>query len=149
MKKIILSFFLFLPLYAGAQSLVSTVSGENNGVIWSVGEVLVATLADAGQTTFVTQGFLQPDQLHPVAIAAPAAEIANLYVYPNPVQDKLFVRTQAGSGDWKLYDATGKILNTGQCSGEEQSIDFSCYSPGYYILRTVTQEGTQSMKIVK
>jgi hypothetical protein len=149
MKKIIILLFLLLPFYIHAQELVTTAGGEGGGVIWSVGEAVTATITNAGESFSLTQGFLQPEHTSPTAINLPRHDYLQLQVYPNPVTDRLFIQVEEALHSWKIHDSTGRTLSAGQFSGREQSIDFSNYRPGYYILTVASPEGIQSIKIIK
>ncbi|MDR0413062.1 MAG: T9SS type A sorting domain-containing protein [Dysgonamonadaceae bacterium] len=142
MKKIILSICLAVPCLAHAQEVVTTTGGTGAGVIWSVGEVLTATVADAGEPYILTQGFLQPGQLPLSALVYPAQETAPLSAYPNPVTDELSL---SASGNWKLYDAAGTLLATGQGA----TVPFGTRAQGYYLLTLVSGDKIQSIKIIK
>ncbi|MDR0682989.1 MAG: T9SS type A sorting domain-containing protein [Dysgonamonadaceae bacterium] len=150
MKKIIL-LFIIVPFYANAQELITTTGGAEGGVTWSVGEVITATITDVGKTCFLTQGFLQPEHLVSSAIFYPLHDDTPLSVYPNPVTDKLYIRLKNASCDsWKIYDSVGRMLDVGEFSGQEYTIDFSGYTSGYYILVAVSSgERIQSFKIIK
>jgi hypothetical protein len=149
MKKLITLYLLLFPVLAGAQELVTTAGGEGNGVFWSVGEILTLPVTDAGTTYSVTPGFLQPDYIRYTAIDNPANEQASLFVYPNPVKDKLHIRGKAESVTWKLFDSTGRTWGAGTFSGTEQTVDFNAYPAGYYLLQVTSPEGTQLFKLVK
>jgi hypothetical protein len=150
MKKLFLSIIFFLPLYASAQELITTVGGAGNTVVWSIGGILTFALTDAGQTASVTPGLLQPEHLFPAtAIASPSTEAVELYAYPNPVRDELHIRLQTVSASWKLFDSVGRTVHAGEYSDSEQVISFRNYPSGCYILRATSPEGTQSIKIIK
>jgi hypothetical protein len=150
MKKVILLLFLIASFHANAQELITTTGGAGEGTVWAVGEVATATITDAGKTGFLTQGLLQSEHLLVSAILYPLQNDAQLSAYPNPVTDKLHIRLKNASCDsWKIYDFTGRVLNAGQFSGQEYTIDFSGYTSGYYFLVVVAGERIQSIKVIK
>jgi hypothetical protein len=150
MKNVILSLFLLTPFCTNAQELITTTGGAGSGVLWTIGDVVTATITDSGKTGFLTQGFLQPEHLSPTAIEYPRKDDSPLSAYPNPVTDQLYIRPVSASGcSWKIYDSTGRILDSGQFSGQESAIDFGNYAAGYYILVAVSEERTQTIKIIK
>ena len=74
--------------------------------------------------------------------------IADFHVYPNPVQDELFVNSKGNSIDGiTVYSLTGQqlIYRTGQTN----SIDVSSLSDGIYFLEIVSEGKKQVQKFVK
>jgi hypothetical protein len=83
----------------------------------------------------------------------PAAGGPATGVYPNPVQNKLWVRLPAGQVDATvILDATGRVLLRGghQRVGENQlQLDVSALRPGLYFLRVQSGAGNQRFRFVK
>lgn len=59
----------------------------------------------------------------------------SLFLFPNPVCDFVAVRG-AGPGQWKIFDAAGKIRDEGSTPSAEFSINTNVLPPGVYTLRT-------------
>ncbi len=59
----------------------------------------------------------------------------SLFLFPNPVCDFVAVRG-AGPGQWKIFDAAGKICDEGSTPSAEFSININVLPPGVYTLRT-------------
>jgi len=75
--------------------------------------------------------------------------LKDIRVYPNPVNEQLFVHVPGESFTYVLADATGKQLSAGAAYGDEV-IDFSGQRAGFYFLQVRHESGeTALMKIVK
>lgn len=70
----------------------------------------------------------------------------NLQVYPNPVSDKLYIRTTGKIIKTDIYSVDGKLLKS--VSGASE-IDFSNLAKGLYLLKIQTEKGVTVKKIVK
>lgn len=70
-------------------------------------------------------------------------------VYPNPVNDVLNVTGINGEFNLLIYDVSGKILYSDFSLIGNQKINFSEYSKGTYLIRLVSKEIEQSIKIIK
>ena len=115
-------------------------------VAYSVGECAITYLTSP--IGGISQGFLQVETL---IINATEAEIDNtLLVFPNPVHDKLYLRSQfrviAGV---QVFDMLGRKTLQTSLSGE--SLDLSQLSPGIYLLHLsdTRQRFFQTVKIEK
>jgi hypothetical protein len=67
---------------------------------------------------------------------APAMNVGNLTVYPNPCRDLLrvdFGHTSDRPISWRILDAGGRIVGTGQIELSE-GVDVRLLSPGTYFL---------------
>ena len=74
-------------------------------------------------------------------------EIANdnLIIYPNPVNDILFIQTDAKIS---LFDLTGKELITIDNNSQVKEIKMNQYPAGIYLIKAYTEDGIQSKKII-
>lgn len=74
---------------------------------------------------------------------------SNLTAYPNPVADKLYVKTENlnSNATMQISDLSGKIFNCNPTN--DQSIDVSELKPGMYILQVKTQQGTMYQTFIK
>nr|WP_314497467.1 T9SS type A sorting domain-containing protein [uncultured Chryseobacterium sp.] len=71
----------------------------------------------------------------------------NIYIYPNPVNDMLYVKTKVIITKAEIYDTTGRIiLSTGL---KNNSADVSNLSEGNYIVKFFTQDKTVTQKFIK
>jgi hypothetical protein len=62
------------------------------------------------------------------------AEQLQLTLFPNPVQNELFVESSYAIGDWVIYDASGRKVLTGSVGTSKCWIDISMLSNGNYTL---------------
>jgi len=73
-----------------------------------------------------------------------------LTIYPNPVQNKLYIRASQGKiGKVTLFDLQGKKLLFINAHQSLQSLDFSSFSPGIYFLSITYQNQKLTRKIIK
>jgi hypothetical protein len=82
-----------------------------------------------------------------------ATEQANERIYPNPVNDKLFIEMAIGKGtvEVSILDLSGRIMATKVFSGHtpKAEIDFSSFKNGSYIVRTKKSGNISNQLIVK
>lgn len=67
-------------------------------------------------------------------------------VYPNPVQDILHVKAESKIDKVEIYSIDGRMLKAIENS---QSIDFSKYPKGTYIVKVFTEKGNTAHKVIK
>jgi hypothetical protein len=68
----------------------------------------------------------------------------NISIYPNPVREELFIKSETNIDKIEIYDITGKQIFTGNLS-KDKSINVSSLSAGIYLLKIGDFRG----KIVK
>ncbi|MEG0925785.1 DUF5074 domain-containing protein [Chryseobacterium sp.] len=67
-------------------------------------------------------------------------------IYPNPVTDILYIKTQEKVVNVAIYDASGKLVNTQFSNGQ---VNVSALPKGMYILKAVTDKATYQQKLIK
>ncbi|GHV09943.1 hypothetical protein FACS1894162_1840 [Bacteroidia bacterium] len=83
-------------------------------------------------------------------IKTPVAEENQFVIYPNPVEDILFVHSQTPVETLVIVDITGKtVLKHRLQSSEEISVPVNQLPAGIYILQAKTQAGISSVKFIK
>lgn len=149
MKKLSI-LLLLVPLSLSAQHIsISTASSSGNETVWNIGEPLVTTLSSENNNLYITQGFFQPEHIIPSGIAEQPSISQSIQVYPNPVQEQAFIKTDE-PGVWTIYDMLGKSLSSGKLTATPgEYIDTGFLAPGYYILTINTSKGQSSIQLIK
>lgn len=83
------------------------------------------------------------------AIAQSIGEIEynQVKIYPNPVQNLLFIEPAPQNAAWMIYDVTGRLIISGKLNNN--SIDASQLKSGVYLIRIVTNDSENSARFVK
>ena len=112
--------------------------GESFSISWTIGDIAVSTLT--GETLILTQGFHQPT-INGTGVDRKKF-LGNIFVYPNPVKDELFIRFEIlNRSDYllEIQDITGRILLQKQYKqvAPEDLIRITSlpHSPGIYFLK--------------
>ncbi|MDN3695156.1 DUF5074 domain-containing protein [Chryseobacterium tructae] len=67
-------------------------------------------------------------------------------IYPNPVTDILYIKTQEKVVSVAIYDISGKLINTQFNNGQ---VNVSSLPKGMYILKAVTDKAVYQQKLIK
>ncbi|HUH36007.1 MAG TPA: T9SS type A sorting domain-containing protein [Moheibacter sp.] len=76
-------------------------------------------------------------------------EIGKIAYYPNPVNDVLYLSFDQSISAISIVDLSGKIVFQQSIGAEKAQIDLTFLSKGIYIVKTQSEGGTQTFKIVK
>ncbi|WP_082002069.1 BspA family leucine-rich repeat surface protein [Chryseobacterium sp. JAH] len=71
----------------------------------------------------------------------------DLIVYPNPASNFIYIKNLKNSANYKISDASGRLLTGGKIVSEK--VDISNLSKGNYILQIVTKDKVDSFKFIK
>lgn len=71
-----------------------------------------------------------------------------IYLYPNPVQNRLFVDVTEDYTQFELYNLAGTLLQKQQLEAGNTAIDISSLAKGIYIIHTTNPNAVYSQKIV-
>ncbi|WP_430813934.1 N-acetylmuramoyl-L-alanine amidase [Carboxylicivirga sp. RSCT41] len=71
----------------------------------------------------------------------------NLTIYPNPVRDKLTVKSDERIIEVSVYDMYGRIVDAEECHENRAELNVSHLTSGVYILKIVTETGVAGSKI--
>ncbi|OYU79360.1 MAG: internalin [Flavobacterium sp. BFFFF1] len=75
-------------------------------------------------------------------------EINNeITVYPNPVRDLLYFKTEYSVLKVQIFDIIGRIISSNSVSGNK--IDLSSLQSGNYVLKVYTEKGIMNTNIIK
>jgi hypothetical protein len=72
-----------------------------------------------------------------------------LTVYPNPVVDIANIVSGAKVRSVKVYDISGKQVSNMKVNDAKTQVDMSRLTTGTYVLNIETDNGTQSVKVIK
>ena len=123
---------------AGVQPL-----NEPNAMGISTTDFVFTVIAEDGVTT-------KDYDLRVIAqIDKPAiAEITNeMALYPNPVSDYLYIKTDVVIEQVTIYDLAGKVVK--QVKQPATSINLSDLASGFYMLKATTPQGEMMQKFIK
>lgn len=72
-------------------------------------------------------------------------------LYPNPVTDVLFFNNLEDfmGGSYKIYGATGNLLQKGSYTEQQQTISVAHFAAGMYIVQITNGEKTSALKFIK
>lgn len=138
----------FISFGLRAQSIGPSVLNANGGSTSSNGNTyeyaiggVVAAKTYSSANLVVTPGVLQPLMDNPNSVQQPGILSENLSVYPNPVDDILFLQPSFGKKGTMIYilsDAKGRTIARREIpleqGNEQQQIPMSHYAVGQYNL---------------
>ncbi len=77
--------------------------------------------------------------------------MADFNIYPNPVNDRLYIETSTQTQSIEIYDVYGRIQNLRNSETQKlrNSIDVSDLNSGIYFVKVKTEEGNIVKRIVK
>jgi hypothetical protein len=156
MKQLLTYLFalLFLPLAMHAQSIGpsemnatgKSVFAGGNTYEYAIGTVVAGTTYQSSSLV-VTQGVLQPVIGSVSGVHEPGISSDHLMVYPNPVQETLFLKPEFGKKgklEYVLLDGAGRTIMKSSAAlefgNELQEIPMSPYAVGQYTLSVTWQQ---------
>lgn len=165
--QVLLIFLMLIGFSPGWAQEVNSTAGSYHPVFkvaYTMGEAVVQSLQSSG--IILTQGFQQPFDTpddNPDGLAMGSASeggtapstSAEVYVYPNPVNDRLFVEfpNDLGKMELLLRDPLGKIVLRESVSTENGrvALNMSNIPSQFYFLEIRSQKGelVKSFKILK
>lgn len=146
-----------------AQEAIPATGGEASGnggsVSYSVGQVIYTTGTSTNSGT-VSQGVQQPYTISVVTSLEEAQKINLMFsAYPNPTTDYLTLSADESdvSGlSYRLYDASGKLLETKAFGGNQIKIAMGHLVPAIYYVKVIaktqnnaSQQEIKTFKIIK
>ncbi len=70
-------------------------------------------------------------------------------VYPNPVSNLLYITTPVNKYAVSIYNIQGQLISTPTTYSGSQTIDYSQFSKGIYLMKFTSKNFTKTFKIVK
>ncbi len=70
-------------------------------------------------------------------------------IYPNPVENILIINTSLSNYSVAIYNIQGQLMNEIKNISEIQTVDYSDYSSGIYLMRITSEGATKTFKVVK
>jgi len=96
----------------------------------------------------IPQGVIE--QGGPVTILISEEDPGSLQVYPNPVEDVIYVKSETNSGvSAEIFDMYGKLLIRKLLEGDEKKIDMAQFQAGMYLVKLSQDKGSHSQIIIK
>jgi hypothetical protein len=77
------------------------------------------------------------------------AEINAFSIYPNPVQNYLNITTALNDYEIEVYTIQGQLISASSANNGSQTIDYSSYASGMYLMKLTSESAIQTIKIVK
>ena len=70
-------------------------------------------------------------------------------IYPNPVNDRLYIETQTQTLSIEIYDIFGRRQELSAISGQQSVINVANLNSGIYFVKVVTENGEVVKRFVK
>ena len=70
-------------------------------------------------------------------------------LYPNPVNNELFIDTSLTNYNLSIYNMHGQLLIHPFNYSGSQTFNFNSFPPGMYLLKVITEAKTKVFKILK
>jgi glycosidase len=76
--------------------------------------------------------------------------ISEVLLYPNPAKDLIFLQSAAAdfSGNYHIFDSSGRLLQSGPARGKAFTVDLSALNGGIYFVQVETAEGVIVKRVV-
>ncbi len=151
----------------GTLQLIAVVTPDdafNTAVTWEVSDALLASVdanglltadddGDVSVTATTTDGTDLSAEIM-ITISGQYVGVSNsvsktIKMYPNPVEDILYIENAADASSIDIFDMSGKLMMSVSNLNNNMSVDVSGLSNGIYVVRTYQEEGVQTFKLVK
>jgi V8-like Glu-specific endopeptidase len=124
---------------------------ENEQTYTTYGALSFGSLVHAHITNWKYYALKEVLKNHLTVIEHPVQNGNEVFIYPNPVQDRFYLGNLKSieSIDLQVFNGAGEELVNVQGRGAQNAIDISTLKSGIYFLRLTTKRGTQSLRFVK
>lgn len=134
--------------YASSNTAVATISGQTVTVV-GAGSTQI-TASQSGNTNYnAATSVVQT--LNVTAVTGLEGANDSFLVYPNPVEDMLQLRLpRPGTVQQiEVHTMEGRALETRSSDQSTETISFSAYTPGMYVITITTSEGVYRSKVAR
>ena len=94
-----------------------------------------------------------PSEICKVTVVDDAVEemTSSFNIYPNPVNDKIYIETESEVKEVVVYDVYGRVQNLSNSATQQlsNSIDVTDLNSGVYFVKVVTENGEAVKRIIK
>ena len=148
-------FFLALQITKAQEAIPASggnASGEGGSVSYTIGQA--AYTSNSGNYGTVAEGVQQPYEIYVITGNDQLSLVTlSFKAFPNPTTDYLILSTvgeEKRNLTYLLSDVNGKIIGSGDVSGEQTTIPMGTYRSGNYFLQILlANSALKSFKIVK
>ena len=140
----------------GYDVFVNTATAQDFHMGYTNGTAYVAGSNTEGTLEFYVIAFndemeSEPSEPYTITIVDDAVEemTAAFNVYPNPVNDRLYIETEAEVKEVVVYDVYGRRQQTTDNGQQTLSIDVTNLSNGVYFVKVVTENGEVVKRFIK
>lgn len=75
--------------------------------------------------------------------------LQTLKIYPNPVNDKLFIEAQETISNIEIYNLTGAMVVSQECNSDKVEMEVGELQSGVYFIRMTSANATETRRFVK
>ncbi len=132
---------------------IPQIIGDPNGVAVDLDNINFIAFVTEKQEDALTRPILNVNELAIVEGDASAESIGeetvSFNIYPNPVDDKLYIETEVEIEEVVVYDVYGRQQELSAVSCQPSAIDVSNLNSGVYFVKVVTKEGETVKRFIK
>ena len=124
---------------------------------WSTGETMASIIVSPTEaTTYTVVGANSHGCSNSAEVTIFAGtgigengQISTVELYPNPAQDKLFIKTSEFINTIEIFTMTGTLVQRQSCCSDNMEIDVQNLSSGIYVIRLVADHAIETRRFVK
>jgi hypothetical protein len=139
-------------VYVNTEKVQDFQMGYTNGTAYVIGTNQETTF-EFYVVAFNDETESDPSEIYTVVVEDDAIEEVNVSfnVYPNPVNDKLYIETEATIESVTIYTVTGAMVGQQTTVNGQQtlSIDVTNLNSGVYFMKVVTENGEAVQRFIK
>lgn len=137
------------PLYDGIQSdwILETIDLSDY-----LGQSILIRFRLVTDLSIVEDGFYFDDlkvEVFDNSLSLDENLLNSVKVYPNPVSNDLFIKTEIQDFGIEIYNIQGQLMHESKNNSINSTIDYSGFSSGLYFLNIITENSARSFKVIK